>query len=214
MSESPSIFLLDFDRTLIDSPRLRNDLWIFFQRFGIPIDVAQTTYKILVKIEDTHYSLKEHLIRIASTLQRKILIDHIENMFKKKFADMREYIYPDVIPWLEDAKQQKIILYLVTRGNEEWQGFKLRASNIEHYFSKIFYSVPHGEKTKTVLPLISSNDLVALIEDDIVELDQSHLNAPQVQTFYIRRYNDQPILPVSSTHITINSFANLNFQIP
>jgi len=167
---------LDFDHTLFDTDKFfRIDVHAAFLTRS-----AQVWQQSYDAVRPTGYSLQKHAdefrARVARVLNTEIL---------QSFADLTRYVYPDVVPFLQQAQQQGTPLYLLSFGNADWQQYKVEHSGLAPYFHTRFYTASEGKKGEVVRQCQA--DRIIVVDDKSAELDAIKDAVPQAETYLINR---------------------------
>ncbi len=179
--------LLDFDHTLFDTDRF---FWIDLRRralhFGVPSKVWYETYQ---EIWAKGYSLKKHLNLILKKLEpappvlrlglRLLLYDFQWNL--------KPWVYPDVVPFLNSMKEKGIYLILLSFGNPSWQKFKVEHCGIDYYLDEKIYTEKEISKSQRVRSLSYRFQSLVMVDNDPRELDSALEACPGLRTFWICR---------------------------
>lgn len=150
------IVFFDFDDVLFDRDKFIQAL---IKRFFGEEKKFLETYKKYFKDKGEEYSLKKHL---------KILgLDCREDEYNLFFRDLSEFVYPragQVLSWTRNKTEEIILL---SRGDAEFQGKKIKGSGLKDFFKKIVV-------TKNKLRYLKSRDItegkdVFFVNDDLGE---------------------------------------------
>ena len=150
---------------------------------------------------------------------------HEEHMVKfKEFLasdptmDISEYLYPDTIPFLVEARKTHTVV-LLSRGRNypEYQRKKILGSRVAEYLDDIIIT-PNDNKGLFAIPFLpnfSSGDVApkgyAFIDDNIEALRSMGEIAPYVERIYIDRRKKATVLPEGATRM-IHTFEGLAFS--
>ena len=188
--------LLDFDHTLFDTDRF---FWVdvkkAFARFGIDERAWEEAYEAVWPMG---YSLEKHLAsltrletrdwrRETTSFRLQSPVPGLQSALRDTFSDLSGYLYPDVVPFLEEARRRGFDLYLLSFGDPSWQGYKVRASGIAPYFKEVFYTKREQTKAETVGGIGDRYDVIYAIDNDPRELDLMKVCYPQLLTHLISR---------------------------
>lgn len=185
--------LLDFDHTLFDTDRFFwVDLKSTFARFGVPDDAWEKSYE---RIWPSGYSLVKHLDElfrtgaIARPESRMTMLATLE----AAFSDLRPYLFPDVLAFLEAAHHRGFDLILLSFGDPAWQSYKVRASGLAPYFQKIVYTAKQEGKAELLDDLGSHYAALHAIDNNPADLDSMKTRAPHLHTHLICRVDPAAI---------------------
>src|SRR3972149_7215712 len=102
---------LDFDHTLFNTDELFHvDLRNSFLGFGIDIDLWERSYNAVWK---TGYTLEKHVEEIFRQSGSQLPRQDKQQILHDSFSDLKRYVFPEFIPFLEDRKKRSIRLYLL-----------------------------------------------------------------------------------------------------
>lgn len=205
--DKPIIFL-DFDDTLFQTKHrwTENDRG-FVSRLGIPMAT------VIAAAEDLHargifYTMENHLRSVSTMTNIDIPIERTLAAFQNKCKDLAPYLFPDVISWLQGAKEHGIPLYVLSHGDPAWQDFKLEHSHIIDYFIDRIYTKKSAEKINTVLQLFPNATDIIFVDDNSKELNATHVDAPNLKIIRMNRYCEpkQFVYPEISTLNELNLY--------
>ena len=184
---------LDFDHTLFNTDvffhvELRNSFW----GLGIDIDLWEQSYEAVWK---RGYTLEKHLEEIHLQSGMQLPREEMQRILNDSFSDLRRYVFPDVVPFLEDAKKRGVRLYLLSFGNPEWQSYKVLGSRLDAYFDEIYFIPKEGGKAGLIQGHTHGISQIVLIDNDPAELDLLKDAIPDAQTYWINRVPDEKLVP-------------------
>ena len=157
---------LDFDRTLFDTDRFLEDLNAISNKYHITDELFDKHYQLL---KEEGFNYRNTLKSIEKEFSFDKEIYHEYDDFLKK---AQEYVYSDVIPFLERVKNNyKIILF--TKGNEDFQLEKINNTNLINYFDAIMISLK--DKGELDIPY----EECIFIDDNPHELDSINKRNPK-----------------------------------
>lgn len=179
--------LLDFDHTLFDTDRFFwVDLKTAFAGFGFPDAAWEGAYE---SIWSTGYSLAKHL----DELERRGVIRDPEvkrtmlGMLETAFSDLRHYVFPDVLGFLDGARRRGFDLILFSFGDPAWQSYKVNASGLAPLFRKVVYTVMQQGKPELLDDLGSRYAELHAIDNNPTDLDSMKARRPDLKTHLICR---------------------------
>lgn len=179
--------LLDFDHTLFDTDRFFwVDLKSAFARFGVPDDTWEKSYEA---IWSSGYSLAKHLEElaclgaVADPSAAKAMLEALESAF----SDLRPYLFPDVVGFLNAARHRGFELILLSFGDPAWQSYKVRASGLTPYFTQILYTAKEEGKVALCAEHAPQYGELHAIDNNPADLDAMKASIPWLQTYLICR---------------------------
>ncbi len=185
--------LLDFDHTLFDTDRFFwVDLKAAFTRFGVSDDAWEKSYET---IWPSGYSLRTHLEALfrLGAIASVSVASAMHATLERSFSDLRPYLFPDVVEFLNAARQQDFDLILLSFGDPAWQSYKVQASGLTPYFTQIMYT-PHEQGKAGMLDMLAPAyaDLRA-IDNNPADLDAMKASTPRLQTYLICRVESSAV---------------------
>lgn len=184
---------LDFDHTLFNTDELFHvDLRNSFLGFGIDRSLWEQSYDAVWK---TGYTLEKHVEEIFRQSGSQLPRQDMQQILHDSFSDLRRYVFPDVIPFLEDAKKRSIRLYLLSFGNPEWQSYKVLGSRLDAYFDEIYFIPKEGGKAGLIVGHTKGIERIVLVDNNPAELDLLKDAIPDAQTYWINRVPDEKLVP-------------------
>ncbi len=185
--------LLDFDHTLFDTDRFFwVDLKSAFARFGVPDEAWEKSYE---RIWPSGYSLVKHLDElfrtgaIAGPESRMTMLAALD----AAFSDLRPYLFPDVLAFLEAAHHRGFDLILLSFGDPAWQSYKVRASGLAPHFQKIVYTAEQEGKAELFDDLVPRYGELHAIDNNPADLDSMKTRVPYLHTYLICRVDPSAI---------------------
>jgi len=184
---------LDFDHTLFNTDEFFHvDVRNAFRHLGIDSGSWERGY---TQSWRAGYTLERHAEEMNHQSGSHLALDEMKHIVRNSFADLQRYVFPDVLPFLENAKRKAVRLYLLSFGNPEWQRYKVRGSRLDHYFDDIFLTTGEGGKANVVLEQARGFEKVLMVDNNPSELDSIRDAAPPVTTYCINRVPPDMIIP-------------------
>lgn len=179
--------LLDFDHTLFDTDRFFwVDLKSAFARFGVPDDAWEKSYEA---VWSSGYSPTKHLEELArlGTLADPSAAKVMLEVLESTFSDLRSYLFPDVLGFLDAARYRGFELILLSFGDPAWQSYKVRASGLTPYFTQIAYTAKEAGKAVLCAERALQYRELYAIDNNPADLDAMKASTPRLQTYLICR---------------------------
>lgn len=107
------------------------------------------------------------------------------------FLDLRRYLFPDIVPFLEKIKTRGLVLFLLSFGNPGWQRYKVASSRIDTYFDNLFFVPVEGGKARLVFEHSNNFGRVITVDNNPAELDLIKDIAAATETYCINRVPDE-----------------------
>ena len=103
------------------------------------------------------------------------------------FSDLRPYLFPDVLGFLDAARYRGFDLILLSFGDAAWQRYKVQASGLAPYFQKIVYTPYEKGKAEILDELSVAYAEIYAIDNNPADLDAMKASTPRLQTYLICR---------------------------
>jgi len=152
---------IDFDGTLFDTERMKNDLNQPLIDAGMSPELVQEEYEIWKKAKghpDPEAMLESLIIKYP---------DFNFNGAMKKTREVvegaKKYLFEDVTSFLEKIDRKRFEPILFTLGFEHWQSQKIEKCNISHYFADVLY--PIGDKVDSLRELVGIGERFIVLDD-------------------------------------------------
>ena len=156
-----SVIIFDFDDTLFDTKRLNADVIESLVAHGAERALARFAYDS-AKVKNGVYYLSGHIAELEQASNTKIaqeFFDWFEGL------DFTDYVLPEVVPLLENLKNDHKLL-LLTKGEESFQKFKINRAGLAKHFHEIHITA--GDK-EIYLESFDFTEPVIFINDKIEE---------------------------------------------
>jgi phosphoglycolate phosphatase-like HAD superfamily hydrolase len=225
--------LLDFDHTLFDTDRF---FWVDLRRalarFGIPDDAWEKSYEA---IWSSGYSLAKHLEELArlGAVADPSAAKAMREALESAFSDLRPYLFPDVLEFLDTARHRGFELILLSFGDPAWQSYKVRASGLTPYFTQIAYTAKEAGKAALCAERALRYRELYAIDNNPADLDAMKASTPRLQTYLICRVEPSALegadplvrdrfreaakyltIPSLLTHLRCHSLKEVSLQWP
>ena len=183
MAESPRIVLLDFDHTPFDTDRFFwEDLRGAVMQLGVDARLWEETYEA---VWPGGYAIDRHVEALAARVSwphpQQIL-----DVFDAQFTDLRQYLFPDIIPFLEAAQSASRRVVLLSFGDPGWQAFKVKASGMSDRVDAVHATVAEGAKAELAAALAADGPALA-VDNNPRELDAMRDRCPALTTYRMDR---------------------------
>jgi len=179
--------LLDFDHTLFDTDRFFwIDLRSAFARFRVPEDTWEKSYET---IWPSGYSLAKHLEELnrLGAISGPAMGATMLAALDSAFSDLSQYLFPDVLRFLNAARHRGFDLILLSFGDPAWQGYKVRASGLLPYFQDVMYTAKQEGKAALLDDLGLRYGELHAIDNNPADLDAMKGRDPGLRTHLICR---------------------------
>lgn len=112
---------IDFDRTLFDTDNFLKDLETIIYKY-----VSKNKYNLVLK------KLKYYNI---FNIIENLSLD--KNLFNDVLNNTNKYLFPDTITFLDFLKENNFKINILSRGDIEYQNFKIKSCGLNNYFNEI-----------------------------------------------------------------------------
>lgn len=197
--------ILDFDYTLFDANVFKQATIDKLADLDITKYIYYQTYEQIRNKPDDEYLPLEHC-KLMGQLSG-VNFKKIQNKYDEVISNSRQFLYPDVIEFLDKLTKQKIPLYLLTFGNPIFQKQKVEASGIAHYFKKTIYT---SKDKYSVADKIPSANHATFINDNPHEIQPLQTRFPKAKFIQIKRENGKEFELKLKDIILINQFSEIN----
>ncbi len=213
MSPKKRIFLVDFDNTLLNTDKLKEQIDSeFSKQFGKFLSVSEfwKEYEKVIKSDGFN-----NVPKLAKNIAKKInlkKVEDIENLFYK--ANFTKCIIPDSMQMLNNLKKVgKVVIYSL--GHPIYQAIKIRGSGIEKIVNRKNVIIVQNKKTGLqvlINKLNSSYSGVTIIDDRAEVLEQAKKIDSKIITVWFRYGKYKNTLPKNSDSINFetNIIADIN----
>ena len=155
------IVVFDLDYTLLQTERLKT---ILAGSLGISEDQFQSDSTRLFKQRGRHYSLRTHAMECRVDSWERFR-DQVSAEIDKRRSLL---LFEESLPLLAACREAGATVELMTRGDREFQEFKVRALGLEGLFDRVCYV--EGLKAEAVGRYRSKESEVVFINDNAKEL--------------------------------------------
>ena len=187
MSTSETPLLLDFDHTLFDTDRF---FWVDVRaavaRLGVDARLWEETYEA---VWPAGYSIERHVEALAARVSGPHP-QQILDVFDEEFADLRRYLFPDVLPFLQAARRAGRRLILLSFGDPAWQAFKVKESGLGSLLDEVHATGVEGGKAGLAAALAGAGPAAAdavAVDNNPRELDAMRDRWPALRTYRMER---------------------------
>ena len=189
MHKSNTTCFLDFDHTLFHTDEFFHvDVRQAFLALRIDAKEWEQSY---AAVWPTGYTLEKHAEEVSRQSGSQLPLKEMKSILQNSFSDLRRYLFPDVIPFLQRAKENGTRLYLLSFGDCEWQRYKVSACAVSAYFEDMFFATTPGGKSRLVREQVKTiREVVLVVDNNPVDLDLIRDQAPAVRTCHMNRVPD------------------------
>ena len=179
MKKTNTAYFLDFDRTLFNTDEF---FTINIKNAVLKLGVTEEQWKVSYeKVRQGGYTFAKHMKELLLSEEKT---RHVLN------NDLTQYVYADVVEFLEKAKADGITLFLVSLGNPEWQRYKIMGSQIDTYFKEMFFTSKEGTKAEYIYEYVNKFQRIVVVDDNSVELNAVKDAIPTIETYLIDRTSE------------------------
>lgn len=134
------MIIFDLDHTLFDTDILKKDFCGIFGKHGIcQEDFYKTFYESYNVDPETHgcYHFDKHC-RILENISEQEKEEIKKELAHAIFSRGKSFLFSDTIPVLNYFKNCGEKLVLVTKGVDDFQNLKLKATGLDQYFKEVY----------------------------------------------------------------------------
>lgn len=172
-------YYLDFDYTLFDTYKFREELYKILEMNGLDKTYLAITPEMKTNGQKL-LNIKELFKSLSET--KNIPLNNFLEPLEELYARCDELVYDDTVEFLNYLKSKNHKLHVLTWGEKEFQKEKLKASKLYDYFDEIIYA----EQLKYTLDIDYENGI--FIDDSVRDLEGLY-NRNAKQVFRIKRKN-------------------------
>jgi FMN phosphatase YigB (HAD superfamily) len=183
------MIIFDLDKTLFNTPMLKEDFEKVFERNNLR---GQEFFKTFYRAYDSNakekgcYSIDKHL-----ALLKDFKKEQKENIKKELILTMESrgssYLYQDVLPILNFLKQNKQEITLLTKGDKDFQNFKIRMTGLDKFFNEV--KIVSKIEPKLINNIISGKKDCLFMSDSVDDLRKVQKAVNNITCVFIRRYD-------------------------
>lgn len=176
-----NMFIIDFDDTLFDTYRWKQERFKPLAELGVTPEFAQVTYREIRNTLGAVYSNERHAELLGSHgYPKEAVLKALEDNSTE--STLKRFVFSDSIPFLEFLKKtgQKIILLSI--GDPSFQRVKLNGIGFLKYFDEIYFVDRHKEKNMApILQLCAAHETMWFINDKVEETESVVQMCQQIQ---------------------------------
>jgi FMN phosphatase YigB (HAD superfamily) len=136
-SPSRGVVAIDLDDTILDTTRLKRDLFLIIEKLGVSFGDAYLRYKNIYGAREAIFNLRFFGKALFGKNNPKVR--SLEARFKKLFLKPKKY-NPRGIEGFLTALSKRYTLILVTYGDPKLQKKKIAQAKIEKFFYRVYIS--------------------------------------------------------------------------
>jgi len=198
MCPSNTACLLDFDHTLFHTDEFFHvDVRTSFLRLGIDAADWEQSY---AAVWPNGYTLEKHVEEVSRQSGNQLPLEEMKRILQNSFSDLGRYLFPDVLPFLKEAKKHGMRLYLLSFGDYEWQRYKVSGCFVSAYFEDMFFAgTPDGKSRLVQERAKSVAETVVVVDNNPADLDLIRDDAPGIRTYHMNRVPDDMRFPTDES---------------
>ena len=144
----------------------------------------------------TGYTLEKHAEEARGQSGIELPLEQMKHILRESFSDLRRYLFPDILPFLREAKRNGVRLYLLSFGDYQWQNHKVLASNLVGYFDEVFFTAKEGGKATLIQEHGGgSAQRIVVVDNNPDELDLVKDVTPEAETYWMNRVPENMRVP-------------------
>ena len=166
---------IDFDGTIFETKKFEKTFFETLIKAGISESELRTAYQL--ECLTYRFSLNSLVYKLHEKINfnLKLTMARLDSHYLKIPGN---FIYPDVVSFLQGIDRSKFSVELLTLGDPEFQKKKIKLSNILPYFDKTYYTTE--QKWNWLKNEVKSNERFVIIDDrgdTIYEIGKIYKNA-------------------------------------
>jgi len=173
------IVVWDFDNTLFDTARFKEDAQRAFADWGVGAVSFERAYQRIV--DDSSgghgYDPEAHLAKLSRRLNRASR-DSLRRHIDLLVADAASYLFPGALDLVSRLSERNWRQVLLTLGNQAWQERKVAASGLEQLMDEVL--AVEADKSAAVASLSRRDDLL-VVNDNSREIVGMMRAAPEAR---------------------------------
>ena len=183
MELSNTACFLDFDHTLFRTDEFFHvDVRQSFFRLGIDGTVWEQSY---AAVWPTGYTLEKHAEEVFRRSGSQLPLQEMKRTLQNSYSDLRRYLFPDVLPFLQRTKKKGTRIYLLSFGDCEWQRYKVSACAVSAYFDDMFFAArPEGKSRLAQEHMKTVAEKVFVVDNNPADLDLMRDQSPGRRNVY------------------------------
>jgi methionine salvage enolase-phosphatase E1 len=126
---------------------------------------------------------------------KRLPLEEMKRILQDSFSDLRRYLFPDVVPFLQQAKKNGVHLYLLSFGSPEWQRYKVSAGDLGRYLDGVFFTEVEGGKAGLIEEQVERAERTVVVDNNPGELDLIKDRVPEIRTYCMNRVPDDMRFP-------------------
>ena len=162
------MFIIDFDDTLFNTHAFKQARLEILKTIGVSEESFWQTYKQARNDGEGNftYSDRRHAQFLAL---EKFDEEQIFGKLSEVSSRLEEFLFPDVVYFLESLKKYNQSMILLSLGDPDFQEFKLDGTKIRPYFSHVFMVAASKEKILEKIFNFEKTDRAWFINDKVTE---------------------------------------------
>lgn len=198
------IALFDLDYTLLDTQGVKA---LISKALGIDLDTFTSDSDRLFASKGRSYDLQDHI----RDRQPERLLEEVERAISQTIAESRDtLLLSGAVRLLDLWKRKGIRLDLMTRGNPEYQRFKVESLGLANYFHEIAYV--EGKKSEQMQGYAHCGETVLVVNDNVKETEQMRAAAPDAVYFIVPGPYSEGAIDSEFSLTTLNALEKLDLQ--
>lgn len=163
--------ILDLDHTVLNTTAFKTAL-------ANSLEISQTDWDRAYEqfVRDNGMFRPDDFLRGVTPAQR--------HAFETVLKTMRQFLFPDVLPFVRVAHEAGYRLVLLTFGDAHWQKKKVHALHLPKYIHTVF---TEGHKVESLAEYVEHDTLV--VDDKANELEAFHQLWPNMTLYWMKRAN-------------------------
>lgn len=171
---------IDFDDTLFNRNKFRDDLFKIFEELGFTKEDLEKSYKAVYKdgydgaiaqLDYLHQNVKKFDLKAAKKKVNEFL------------SNLESYLYEEAIPFLKAIDKKKYEINLITVGGIDFQKSKVVGAKVGEYFDNMYFTLQ--EKKEKLSEFLEKSASFILLDDKEKEVGNVRKYFPNAKTIQV-----------------------------
>jgi FMN phosphatase YigB (HAD superfamily) len=175
--------ILDFDYTLFSTEKYCQSFQKAFEKLRVDKELFQETFEKSRNSKGKYRPANQFELIVKQ--KPEIDLKKIEREFKKVLNQSEQFLYPDVLFFLKEARINNDLIIL-SYGEDWFQKEKIKKSKITPFFKEIFIT-KDIKKTSVLKKLLRDKEKAMFVDDNPMALSENKKLSPKLVTVRINR---------------------------
>lgn len=207
------LIIIDFDNTIFNTIRLKNDLAKALIEFGIKPAFFYKIYPKILTMDKNSYGFS--LNKYINYLKRVAKINVDEKKARKHLNQIinrsKKYIFPDFFSFVQKIKKRHWKLILLSFGNGSFQKLKIKKSRLKKYFDRV-YITDEGKKYifRQILKDFNNEKNIFFINDQPKESEEVKKNTAKITVLIRKNPNLKYSKKIQKKYLIFNNLKEMS----